>query len=180
MTSEQAAKISADKTKIELEKLQETIKETNPFEKIVETPSDIEFSCSSEEEVTSKTSKRPRYMGNVSMEDRIYDDNQRLWKKNQLIKTELEKKTKQLRYLQFQHNNVSFDNKILKNSISEFDAIKKAYFYKCLQCFFAYLLIIAMMMQYEFEYPVIDYAKNKVISTSQTLFDYSQKYFEKY
>ena len=162
MTADEAAKISAEKTRIELEKLQHSIKNTNAFEKNnMKTPSDIESSCSSDGsesdiEVSSHPMRKPKQYKHMSMEDRMYNDNQKLWKKNQELKLELERTGKQLRYLQFEHNNKCLEISNLNGKMIQFNTMKSACFYARLNAFMCYLIVMAMMVQFVFEYPVID------------------------
>ena len=193
MTVDEAAKISAEKTRVELEKLQKTIKDTSPFEHInkMKTPSDIESfgsSCNSDnaEEINSHPTKRKRITNIPTMEDRMYSDNQKLWKKNQELKLELERTGKQLRYLQFEHNNKCIEISNLNNKMIDYSSMRSICFYARLNTLMCYIVIISMIAQFVYEYPVIDYAKDlmnysfeiaseKVIDMKNKLYEYKNR-----
>ena len=156
MTTEQAAKISAEKTKIELQKLQQAIKNTNAFEKTYKNPSDIESDCSSDQSVVSDNYTRKHKKRHFTMEDRIYNDNQSLWKKNQELKTEQEKTNKQLRYLQFEYNNKCLEITSLSKKIEEFKCVKTAYFYSRINLLMCYFIILMTILQFKFDIPVVE------------------------
>ena len=163
MTADEAAKISAEKTRVELEKLQKTIKQTNAFEmnNAIKTPSDVESICSTidsddEEEISTHPVRRSKQMPRLTMEDRMYNDNQKLWKKNQELKSELEKTNKQLRYLQFEHNNKCLEITSMNNTMKQFNSLKVSYFYTRVHTMMLYFIMMSMVAQFVYEYPVID------------------------
>ena len=175
MTADEAAKISAEKTRVELEKLQKTIKDNNAFENVqkMKNPSDVESIGSTSDEdiddITSHPVKRKRVSNTLTMEDRMYSDNQKLWKKNQDLKLELEKTSKQLRYLQFEHNNKCIEITNLNTKLKDYSSLRVACFYARLNIFMCYLIIISMIAQYVYAYPVIDFA----VKSSRDLLNHS-------
>ena len=162
MTVDEAAKISAEKTRVELEKLQKTIKQTNAFEmnNVMKTPSDVESIGSTidsdDDEISTHPVRRSKQMPRLTMEDRMYNDNQKLWKKNQELKAELEKTNKQLRYLQFEHNNKCIEITSMNNTMKQFNSLKVTYFYTRVHTLLLYFIMMAMVAQFVYEYPVID------------------------
>ena len=170
MTTEEVDKISAEKTRIELEKLQNEIKKTNAFEKNnYKSPSDIEsVSSSSEDSLDMSEEVKPRKKKvHMSMEDRMYNDNQKLWKKNQELKIELERSSKQLRYLQYEHNNKSIEITEMKKKVLDYQNIRSTLFYSKLNVFFCYFIILLFTLQFKFQIPVYEIASDYTKEFSQ-------------
>mgnify|MGYP001058566150 CR=1 FL=1 len=167
MTTEEAAKISAEKTRIELEKLQENIKKTNAFEKNdYKNPSDVESVTSSSGSTDSVSDHFPKHKNrkqkHISMEDRMYNDNQKLWKKNQELKMELERTSKQLRYLQFEHNNKCLEITNINKKVTDYQIVRSAYFYSRIHLFLCYFGMMMMIVQFKFDIPVAEVASRHV------------------
>lgn len=191
VTPEEAAKMSEEKTKKELEKLQQTIKEQgSQFENDFKNPSDIEdsdHSWSSESETDSESDseyerkpKRKTKGSGSGIDNRMYNDNQKLWKKIQKLEGALAKSDKELRYLKYEYNNKCIDITKLENKNSKLnDAIKQHVSHSedtdknikkmnerhvkdttLLLC--CYLYMFMMLVNYKFEVPIFDYAYTTV------------------
>ena len=191
VTPEEAAKMSEEKTKQELEKLQQTIKEQgSQFENDFKNPSDIDdsdHSWSSESDTESDSEseyeRKPRHKkkDKVSgIDNRMYNDNQKLWKKIQKLEGALAKSDKELRYLKYEYNNKCIDITKLENKNSKLnDAIKHHVSHSedtvknikkmnerhmkdttLLLC--CYLYMFMMLVNYKFEVPIFDYGYTAV------------------
>ena len=169
-SQEEAAKASVEKTKLELEKLQESIKQTNAFhDNDYKNPSDIESSDNTDDDDdddgsdSEEDSRRivTRKNKSVNMDIRMYNDNQKLWKKNQKLKIELERTNKALRYLKLDHNNkciditsLSEEKKIFKKDKLFMKNIVRTFMIRLYTCYF---IIIIMTMNYTFNIPIYEY-----------------------
>lgn len=112
---EQMNAISEEKTRIELEKLHRDIKNENNQDYVSETSnSDIETDTN---------------YNSISMETRMYIDNQNLWKKNHILNTKIEKLNNKLRYLNYEYNNSCVDISDLKNDLAKYKNYKYLKFY---------------------------------------------------
>lgn len=191
VTPEEASKMSEEKTKKELEKLQQTIKEQgSQFENDFKNPSDIEdsdHSWSSESETDSESDseyerkpKRKTKGSGSGIDNRMYNDNQKLWKKIQKLEGALAKTDKELRYLKYEYNNKCIDITKLENKNSKLnDAIKEHVSHSedtdknikkmkdrhvkdatLLMCCYLYMLM--MLVNYKFEVPIFDYGYTAV------------------
>lgn len=175
MTKDQASKVCADKTRIELEKLNKTIKDTDVFNKPERyNPSESESDCEStgsnetdltyvDEEEVKYVSKRPRSTRTTFNIGTIYRDNQILWKKTAKIKYELERTNKELRYLQMAHNNKCID---VTNLIQERDKLnlevsqrdlrlkilRSKFIFYLFQLFLAYGCLVTLIAEYKYDY----------------------------
>jgi hypothetical protein len=197
VTPEEADKMSEDKTKQELEKLYQTIKEKgSQFENNFKTPSDIEGTdqnWSSESETDSESDReyerKPRRKTRGSgIDNRMYNDNQKLWKKIQKLEIAVAKSDKELRYLKYEYNNKCIDITKLESKNSKLDdVIKKQVTHSedtdknikrmnerhlkdttLLLC--CYLYMFMMLVNYKFEVPIFDYGYTTVRETVSFLF----------
>ena len=90
------------------------------------------------------------------MEDRMYDDNQKLWKKNQDLRKDLEKMNKQFRYLQYDHNNKCIEISVLGDKIESYKSVKSKYFYTRIHLVFCYMMMMMMFTEFVLEFPVFE------------------------
>lgn len=187
VTPEEAAKMSEEKTKQELEKLQQTIKEKgSQFDNDYKNPSDIDdsdhsWSSESESDSDSEYERKPKRKTKVSgIDNRMYNDNQKLWKKIQKLEGALAKSDKELRYLKYEYNNKCIDVTKFENKNSKLnDAIKEHVSHSedtdknikkmkdrhvkdatLLMC--CYLYMFMMLVNYKFEVPIFDYGYTAV------------------
>lgn len=200
VSPEEAAKMTEEKTKQELEKLQQTLKAQGPKFEDYKNPSDIEDDDSSQswcsESDTESDSdsesdyvKKPKRKAKhpVSMDTRMYNDNQKLWKRIQKLEGALSKSDKELRYLKYEYNNKCIEITELQDKTTKLnDAIKK-HVSKAkdtdkemqkmtdrrakdtILLFGCYLYIFLMIVNYKFEVPVFDFGY-KVVRESVTFF----------
>lgn len=191
VTPEEAAKMSEEKTKQELEKLQQTIKEQgSQFENNFKNPSDIEDSdhswsseSESESDSESEYERKPRRKTKGSgsgIDNRMYNDNQKLWKKIQKLEGALAKTDKELRYMKYEYNNKCIEITELQNKNSKLnDAIKQHVSHSkdtdnnikkmndrhvkdTTLLFCCYLYMFMMLVNYKFEVPIFDYGYTAV------------------
>lgn len=189
VTPEEAAKMSDEKTKQELEKLQQTIKEQgSQFENDFKNPSDIDDldrSWSSESETDSESDseyerKPKRKTKGSGIDNRMYNDNQKLWKKIHKLEGALAKSDKELRYLKYEYNNKCIDitklesknsklNDSIKHHVSHYEDtdkhIKKMndrHMKDTTLLLCCYLYMFMMLVNYKFEVPIFDYGYTAV------------------
>lgn len=207
VSPEEAAKVSEEKTKKELEKLQKDIQK-NGFQN----PSDIDDSDSdsqtdtdsdsdsdytyeseseSDVEYVKKTKKKKKKQ--PSMDTRMYNDNQNLWKKIQKLEGSLKKTEKELRYMKYEHNNKCIEitdlqnkNLKLKEDIKAQLAQKKETDGKvsrlneyrrrdALSLMFCYFYMLLMLINYKFEVPIFDMTFKTVRNVARILFTTDDK-----
>lgn len=117
VSSEEAMKISQQKTDEELQKLYQTIDEqNNKIESVSDNFSDSDSSCNSNTHLNVGYKSHSR----MPMETLMYIDNQKMWKKYQQLQKEVSKKDEKIRYLQLEVNNKNIDITKYKSTLVKY------------------------------------------------------------
>lgn len=125
MSSQEAQKLAEAATKAELESLNKEIKEQhkNNMKSTDDDPSDFDFDVSSDDDSASSedTPKIGKSKYTVmSMQDRMYVDNQTLWKKNKNLQMLNDKLENKIHYIQLDYNNCRIELSETKGKLKEY------------------------------------------------------------
>lgn len=156
-------------TEAELAKLAQTLKNQKPIERedhILSDDENDDSNCDSDssEEDYIPEKKYKRKSKHQSVEIKMYNDNQDLWRKIHKYSIELNKTQKQLNYLQLENNNknieiIEFKSKMQKNDIiySENKLLKLKYVVVFWAMILSTFLNIVLLIDYQSEHVFFHY-----------------------